>query len=57
MPIDYSVQVSLTTRIILSNDDNQTKIVTTVNTINTLLTSAGSSRISRVLNRILKAGV
>ena len=45
MAIDYSVQVSLTTQIILSHDDNQTKIVTTVNTINTLLTSAGSSRI------------
>ena len=43
--IDYSVQVSLTTQIILSHDDNQTKIVTTANTINTLLTSAGSSRI------------
>ena len=45
MAIDYSVQVSLTTGIILSHDDNQTKIVTTANTINTLLTSAGSSRI------------
>ena len=43
--IDYSVQVSLTTQIILSHDDNQTKIVTTANTINTLLTGAGSSRI------------
>ena len=43
--IDYSVQVSLTTQIILSHEDNQTKIVTTANTINTLLTSAGSSRI------------
>ena len=42
--IDYSVQVSLTTQIILSHDDNQTKIVTTANTINTLFT-AGSSRI------------
>ena len=45
MAIDYSVQVILTTQIILSHDDNQTKIVTTANTINTLLTSAGSSRI------------
>ena len=45
MAIDYSVQVSLTTQIILSHDDNETKIVTTANTINTLLTSAGSSRI------------
>ena len=45
MVIDYSVQVSLTTEIILSHDDNQTKIVTTANTINSLLTSAGSSRI------------
>ena len=45
MAIDYSVQVSLTTQIILSHDDNQiTKIVTTANTINTLFT-AGSSRI------------
>ena len=34
--IDYSVQESLTTQIILSNDENQTKIVTTANTINTL---------------------
>ena len=45
MAIDYSVQVSLTTQIILSHDDNHTKIVRTANTINTLLTSAGSSRI------------
>ena len=44
MAIDYSVQVSLTTQIILSYD-NQTKIVTTANTINTLLTRAGSNRI------------
>ena len=44
MAIDYSVQVSLTTQIILSHDDNQTKVVTTVNTINTLF-SAGSNRI------------
>ena len=43
--MDYSIQVSLTTQIILSHDDNQTKIVTTANTINTLLTSAGGSRI------------
>ena len=43
--IDYSVQVSLTTQSILSHDDNQTKIVTTVNTIITLLISAGGSRI------------
>ena len=46
MAIDYSVQVSLTTQIILTHDDNQTKIVTTANTINILLTSAGGSRIS-----------
>ena len=45
MAIDYSVQVSLITRIILSHDDNQIKIVTTANIINTLLTSAGGSRI------------
>ena len=45
MAIDYSVQVSLTTQLILSHDNNQTKIVTTANTINTLLTSAGGSRI------------
>ena len=43
--IDYSAQVSLTTQIILSHNDNQTKIVTTANTTNTLLTSAGGSRI------------
>ena len=45
MATDYSVQVSLTNQIILSHDDNQTKIVTIANTINTLLTIAGSSRI------------
>ena len=45
MAIDYSVQVSLTSQIILSHEDNQTKIVTTANTIITLLTSAGGSRI------------
>ena len=43
--IDYFVQVSLTTQIILSHDDNQTKIVTTANTINTRITTAGGSRI------------
>ena len=44
MAIDYSVQVSLTTQIILSHDDNQTKIVTTAKTINTalVLAAAGS---------------
>ena len=42
---DYSVQVSLTTQIILSHDDNQTKIVTTAIIILTLvlvLAAAGS---------------
>ena len=34
---DYSVQVSLTTQIILSHDDNQTKIVTTAIIILTLV--------------------
>ena len=43
--IDYSVEVSLTTQIILSHHDNHIKNVTTANTINTLLTCAGSSRI------------
>ena len=43
--IDYFVQVSLTTQIILSHDNNQTKIVTTANTINTRITTAGGSRI------------
>ena len=37
MAIDYSEQVSLTTQIILSHDDNQTKIVTTANKIITLI--------------------
>ena len=43
MAIDYFVQISLTTQIILSHDNNQTKIVTTANTINTVLISAGGS--------------
>ena len=42
MAIDYFVQVSLITQIILSHDDNQTKIVTTANT---RITTAGGSRI------------
>ena len=50
--IDYSAQVSLTNQIILSHDDNETKIVTTANTINTLLTGAGGSRI-----RLQKTGL
>ena len=37
MATDYSVQVSLTTQIILSHDDNQTKIVTTAIIILTLV--------------------
>ena len=45
MVIDYFVQVSLTTQIILSHNNNQTKIVTTANTINTRITTAGGSRI------------
>ena len=45
MAIDYFVQVSLSTQIILSHDDNQTQIVTTANTINTRITTAGGSRI------------
>ena len=45
MAIDYFVQVSLTTQIILSHDDNQTKIVTNANTINIRITTAGGSRI------------